>query len=56
MKAVFGKPETICFAKVYKSDTDAKNIERKHILARNKIPIPESKKRKDEKKEQKKSE
>jgi ribosomal protein S24E len=37
MKAVFGKSETIGFAKIYASDKIAKDIERKHILIRNKL-------------------
>jgi ribosomal protein S24E len=37
MKAVFGKSETIGFAKIYSSDKLAKDIERKHILIRNKL-------------------
>jgi ribosomal protein S24E len=56
MKAVFGKPETICFAKVYKSDADAKAIERKHILVRNKLATAEPKEKKEEKKVEKKEE
>jgi small subunit ribosomal protein S24e len=37
MKAVFGKSETMGFAKIYKSDKEAKEIEREHILVRNKL-------------------
>jgi ribosomal protein S24E len=37
MKAVFGKSETIGYAKVYSSDKLAKDIERKHILIRNNL-------------------
>jgi small subunit ribosomal protein S24e len=37
MKAVFGKSETMGFAKIYKSEKEAKAIEREHILIRNKL-------------------
>ncbi len=49
MKAVFGKSETLGFAKIYSSEKDAKDIERKHILIRNKLAPAET-----EKKEKKK--
>jgi ribosomal protein S24E len=42
MKAIFGKSETIGFAKIYSSDKDAMAIERKHILVRNKLMKDES--------------
>ena len=44
MKPVFGKAETIGFAKIYSSDKEAKELERTHILKRNKFEIGESKK------------
>lgn len=53
MKAVFGKSETIGFAKVYSTEKDAKAIERKHILIRNKLAVAETEK-KEAKKEAKK--
>ncbi|MCK5560561.1 MAG: 30S ribosomal protein S24e [Thermoplasmata archaeon] len=37
MKAVFGKSETMGFAKIYQSEKEAKEIEREHILVRNKL-------------------
>ena len=43
MKAVFGKSETNGLAKIYKSEKDAKTIERDHILVRNKIVTAEAK-------------
>jgi len=53
MKAVFGKSETIGFAKVYKSEKEAKSTERKHILIRNKLitPTEKTEEKKKEKKE-----
>ena len=44
MKAVFGKAETIGYAKVYKTEDDAKSIERDHILIRNSLITKVSKK------------
>ena len=44
MKADFGKSETAGLAKIYKTENDAKTIERKHILVRNKLISKESKK------------
>jgi small subunit ribosomal protein S24e len=35
MDSDFGKPETIGYAKVYKSEEKALSVERKHILVRN---------------------
>ncbi len=54
MKAVFGKPETLGYAKVYKSDKDAKEMERKHILIRNKLLAAKADKGEAKKKEEKK--
>lgn len=50
MKADFGKSETIGFAKIYKTDKEAKAIERKHILIRNKLEMEESNKSEDKEK------
>lgn len=36
-KTVFGKAETIGYAKIYDKPESAKNVERDHILVRNKI-------------------
>ena len=44
MKADFGRAETVGFAKIYKTEDEAKSKERKHILVRNKIVTSESKK------------
>ena len=59
MKAVFGKTETIGFAKIYKSETEAKAYEREHILVRNKLisgKVGAGKEKKEEKKEESKKE
>ena len=59
MKAVFGKTETIGFAKIYKSETEAKTYEREHILIRNKLKSAKpgtGKEKKEEKKEEAKEE
>jgi ribosomal protein S24E len=37
MEADFGKAETSGFAKIYKTEEDAKKIDRDHILVRNKL-------------------
>jgi small subunit ribosomal protein S24e len=37
MKSVFGKHETLVFAKVYSRKEDALKLERHHILVRNKL-------------------
>ena len=44
MKTVFGKSETIGFAKVYSTEEQARSIEREHILVRNSLLTKESKK------------
>ena len=44
MKADFGKSETMGYAKIYKSEKEAKSLERKHILVRNKLISGKSKK------------
>jgi small subunit ribosomal protein S24e len=56
MKAVFGKSETMGFAKIYKSDKEAKEIEREHILVRNKLISGKSEKGKEKKEEAPKKE
>jgi ribosomal protein S24E len=59
MKAVFGKTETIGFAKIYKSETEAKAYEREHILVRNKLKsgkVAAGKEKKEEKTEEPKKE
>jgi ribosomal protein S24E len=62
MNAEFGKSETKGFAKVYKSEKEAKEIERDYILVRNKLisakegkekPKEESKEKVEKPKEQK---
>lgn len=52
MKPEFGKPETIGYAKVYKSKGDALQIETKAVLRRNYL-LEEKKEKKVEKKEEK---
>jgi ribosomal protein S24E len=52
MKAVFGKSETLGFAKIYSNEKDAKDIEHKHILIRNSLATADKEKK--EKKEKKK--
>ena len=37
MKSVFGKHETLVFAKIYPKKEDALKLERRHILVRNKL-------------------
>ena len=55
MKAVFGKSETVGFAKIYKSDKEAKAIERNHILIRNKLMTAKADKEKGEDKKPEKA-
>ena len=56
MKPQFGKPETIGYAKVYKSKNDALQMETKAVLKRNALleETKEKAKKKEEKKEGKK--
>ena len=53
MIAAFGRSETIGMAKIYKSDENAKAIERKHILKRNNLISAESEKSKPKKEKNK---
>lgn len=55
MKPEFGKPETIGYAKIYKSKDDALQMETKAVLKRNAL-IEEKKEEKKEKTEEKKAE
>ncbi|UCH89102.1 MAG: 30S ribosomal protein S24e, partial [Thermoplasmata archaeon] len=48
MRTVFGKSETIGYAKVYEKAEMAKKIEREHILVRNKLKEKKSAKKKEE--------
>ncbi len=56
MKSIFGKSETMGFAKIYKSDKEAKVMEREHILVRNKLVAGKVDKGEAKKKEEKKEE
>ncbi|MFQ6107140.1 MAG: 30S ribosomal protein S24e [Thermoplasmata archaeon] len=55
MRSDFGRPETIGYAKVYKSKDKALSVERKHILVRNGLlkaeKEPAKKKKPEERKE-----
>jgi small subunit ribosomal protein S24e len=44
MKSDFGIPETLGYAKIYKSLEEARRGEKKHILERNKVVVAEEKK------------
>jgi small subunit ribosomal protein S24e len=48
MKSNFGKSETIGYARIYKSVEEAKIRERKYILKRNNVIMPQKEKKKEE--------
>jgi small subunit ribosomal protein S24e len=54
MQTIFGKSETVGYAKVYESAKLAKKIERDHILVRNKLEEKKGKKDKGKEKEKEK--
>jgi small subunit ribosomal protein S24e len=43
MKTVFGKRETLGYAKIYETEERAKQVENPHILKRNTFAAPEAK-------------